>query len=81
MNINKKFKTRFVKGAIEEQFTFNLFYNLKNNIQWQDGVYSKINGFTRKAYSLNINEIPDVDVCILYALDKLSITPKRVYGY
>jgi hypothetical protein len=79
--MSTKFKTQFIKGAIDEDFALNLYNRLKTTIQWQDGIYSKINGFTRKASPLNVGEIEDVDTCIIYALDKLKLHPKRVYNY
>lgn len=59
--------TTFTKNVINEDAAFALYYFLKNEINWQDGVKSK-KGFTRKAKPLNFGDIPEVDHVIKQAL-------------
>lgn len=70
-------KTVFKKSVIDDETSTSLYNMLKNTIEWEDGIRS-IKGYTRKAKSLNIGDIPEVDEVITLALSALTTVSYRV---
>lgn len=53
-------KTVLYKDIFTSDECLAMYEYLKENIDWEDGVPSRINGFTRKAKSL----FPDEDIIV-----------------
>lgn len=72
-------QTKFEENILNEDFATSLYYFLRENIEWEEGVRSK-KGFTRKAKGLQIGEIPEIDNVILETLSKISKNKYLILG-
>lgn len=70
-------KTTFKKSVIDNETSTSLYDLLKNTVEWDDGIRS-IKGYTRKAKSLNLGDIPEVDEVIALALSATTNVSYRV---
>ena len=75
----KRCYTKFQKKTIDEKEATELYNKLRDNIQWQDGIRSK-KGYTRKAYPLDIGDVPDIDTVIYKVLSKITDTKYMIDG-
>jgi hypothetical protein len=66
-------KTLYKPKVIDNDEALSLYYTLKYNIQWEEGVRSK-KGFTRKAKALNVGDIPEIDKLIVKSLSSITNT-------
>ena len=72
-------RTVFLKDIIEKDEAKSLYVILKESIEWDDGIPSRIHGFTRKAKALNCGDFPLIDELIKICLDKLTVKNKKKY--
>lgn len=54
--IKRKCSTVFLKHAIDEYIAYNMFFELAETIEWEDGIRSR-KVFTRKAKSLSPDDL------------------------
>jgi len=75
-------KTNHIKNCIDKDESFASFLHLSENINWIDGIPSRVHGFTRKACPLSFGDNEIVDKLIIHALEKINIQQNsyRVYG-
>lgn len=71
-------KTVFKKSVIDNNAALNLYDYLRDTIEWEDGVYSR-KGFTRKAKSLAIGDVPQIDNVIMQALHAMASTSYAIF--
>jgi hypothetical protein len=71
--------TNYKENVLNTDRAESLYYHLKYNIEWEDGIRSK-KGYTRKAKPLNFGDIPEVDKAIVDALKQLSNTNYAILG-
>ena len=71
--------TTFTKGVIDSDAAFALFCFLRDGIEWEEGVRSKL-GYTRKAKPLNFGDFPEIDTAIIQALQSIEATTGTRYA-
>jgi len=74
-----KIKTIHYKGLMDLELSTSLFVYLKNNIDWYDGIPSRIHGFTRKAYHYELGSDDFIDSYIIEACSRLKYNGE-IYG-
>lgn len=75
-------KTVFLKNGVDSDKSWAYFYDLKENVEWEEGVRSK-KGFTRKAKSLSFDETkgsPYLFPIICAAISKLTKVEYTIDG-
>ena len=78
--IKKYTKTQYTNKVFSEEESNFIFSYLKENIKWEDGIYSKKNGFTRKAKSLTIEDDDVVRDTLLNSLKRLKLKNYVIFG-
>ena len=71
--------TTYKENVLDSDRAYALYYFLKDNITWEDGIKSK-KGYTRKAKPLNMGDIPEVDQAIMDTLDQLTQQKYLIMG-
>lgn len=72
--------TNHIPGLIPEEDALRYYDYLSRNIDWQDGIPSKIHGFTRKAYALPMEEEPEIWRLVLNTIQSLGLDPAKMQG-
>ena len=72
-------QTKYYPNIIDSDAAMAIYYYLEENIDWEDGVRSKL-GFTRKAKPMELGMDAVIDRCIVESLEKMGITTSNVYG-
>lgn len=73
-------RTKLVKNAIDRDEASSLYVLLRDSIEWEAGIPSRVHGFTRKAKSLSMGDYPLLDQVIERALSKLTTNNYMVMG-
>lgn len=77
---NVKCKTKFVSDIANPDYALTLFYQLKDTIEWEDGIKSR-KGKTRKAKPLNFGEMEELDSIIVEVLNKITPQKYAILGF
>lgn len=72
-------KTVLYKSIIDKELAKFFYSELKENIQWVDGVRSK-KGFTRKAKPLNFGDNGIVDNIIVMVMSRIGVDNLSILG-
>jgi hypothetical protein len=73
-------QTKFEKNILDEDRATALYYFLRENIEWEEGIRSK-KGFTRKAKDIQTGQIVEVDNIISEVLTKMSKNKYLILGF
>ena len=71
--------TNYKTNVLPNEEATNLFIFLKNNIVWEEGIRSK-KGFTRKAKTLTMGCIPQVDDAVIKILSQMTKISYAING-
>lgn len=55
-NKNLNCKTVQLKSAFDAAFAYDFYERLRDGIEWIDGIPSKVHGYTRKAYPVDLHD-------------------------
>lgn len=70
----------FYPNLINSDYAYSVFYHLRENTTWEDGVMTRQGGFTRKAKALDISDDPIVQTLISQVITQLQIPIQSIYG-
>ena len=70
----------FKKSVIDYDTAYALYYQLQNDIEWEEGIKTRTKGLTRKAKAISLLTHASVDYAIVSALNALTKTPYRIHG-
>lgn len=71
--------TKYKENVIDKDRADGLYYHLKYNIEWEDGVRSR-KGYTRKAKPLDMGDVPELDQVVIEVLKQLTTTNYAIMG-
>ena len=70
--VKKICRTKFLKGAIDNDEALSMFAIIRDMIEWEAGVPSKKHGFTRKGKPMAVDEHPFILNLVTTVLDKIT---------
>lgn len=73
MESRKKVITKYHSNILNPTYSTQIYNYLKDNIQWEEGVRSRITGFTRLAKALNYGDNTVIDNAIIEVFNKLNL--------
>lgn len=77
---NQIIYTKYHPGLLTIDHATALYEYFKDNIAWEDGIKSRVHGFTRKAKPMQLGMDPVLDATITTVLTEMKIYRTGIYG-
>jgi hypothetical protein len=72
--------TQYYPNLLTADHATALFEYLKDNIEWENGIMSRVHGFTRKAKPMQLGMDQVLDSTIAAVFEKMGIDSAGIYG-